>query len=212
MEIELGVGLIRLADPNRGGDLLDRVQRVRQNIAGEIGILMPKVRIRDNMRLEATAYRIKIADIPVAQAEIQPTQLLAIDSGVTTGKVDGIATKDPAFGSDAKWINPGLADQAELYGYTVVEPGAVLATHLTETCRRHADEILTRDATKHLIDELKTIVADGGERVDSGRDVAGRGAGDSALVVARAGFDSAVERDFGNAGRLRRRGRRIRFC
>jgi flagellar biosynthesis protein FlhA len=156
MEIELGVGLIRLADPNRGGDLLDRVQRVRQNIAGEIGILMPKVRIRDNMRLEATAYRIKIADIPVAQAEIQPTQLLAIDSGVTTGKVDGIATKDPAFGSEARWINPGLADQAELYGYTVVEPGAVLATHLTETCRRHADEILTRDATKHLVDELKT--------------------------------------------------------
>jgi flagellar biosynthesis protein FlhA len=156
MEIELGVGLIRLADPNRGGDLLDRVQRVRQNIAGEIGILMPKVRIRDNMRLDATAYRIKIADIPVAQGEIQPTQLLAIDSGMTTGKVDGIPTKDPAFGSDAQWINPMLADQAEMYGYTVVEPGAVLATHLTETCRRHADEILTRDATKHLIDELKT--------------------------------------------------------
>jgi flagellar biosynthesis protein FlhA len=156
MEIELGVGLIRLADPNRGGDLLDRVQRVRQNIAGEIGILMPKVRIRDNMRLEPTQYRIKIADIPVAEAEIQPTQLLAIDSGMTTGPVDGIPTKDPAFGSDAKWINPGLADQAELYGYTVVEPGAVLATHLTETCRRHADEILTRDATKHLVDELKT--------------------------------------------------------
>ncbi len=116
MEIELGVGLIRLADPNRGGDLLDRVQRVRQNIAGEIGILMPKVRIRDNMRLDANQYRIKIADIPVAQGELEPTQLLAIDSGMTTGKVDGIATKDPAFGSDAKWINPGLADQAELYG------------------------------------------------------------------------------------------------
>jgi flagellar biosynthesis protein FlhA len=156
MEIELGVGLIRLADPNRGGDLLDRVQRVRQNIAGEIGILMPKVRIRDNMRLEATQYRIKIADIPVAQDELQPTLLLAIDSGVTTGQVDGVPTKDPAFGTDAKWISPGLSDQAELYGYTVVEPGAVLATHLTEVCRRHADEILTRDATKHLVDELKT--------------------------------------------------------
>jgi flagellar biosynthesis protein FlhA len=156
MEVELGVGLIRLADPNRGGDLLDRVQRVRQNIAGEIGILMPKVRIRDNMRLEANQYRIKIADIPVAQAEVEPTYLLAIDSGMTTSQIDGITTKDPAFGSDAKWINPGLADQAELFGYTVVEPGAVLATHLTEVCRRHADEILTRDATKHLIDELKT--------------------------------------------------------
>jgi flagellar biosynthesis protein FlhA len=71
-------------------------------------------------------------------------------------QIDGIPTKDPAFGSDAKWINPGLADQAELMGYTVVEAGAVLATHLTEVCRRHADEILTRDATKHLVDELKT--------------------------------------------------------
>src|SRR3954470_6937049 len=106
MEIELGVGLIRLADPNRGGDLLDRVQRVRQNIAGEIGIIMPKVRIRDNMRLDATQYRIKIADIGVAQGEIQPTQLLAIDSGMTTAQIDGLPTKHPAFGSDAKWINP----------------------------------------------------------------------------------------------------------
>jgi len=156
MEIELGVGLIRLADPNRGGDLLERVQRVRQNIAGEIGILMPKVRIRDNMRLDAHQYRIKIADIPIAQAELEPALLLAIDSGMTTGIVDGTSTKDPAFGSDAKWINPSLADQAEMYGYTVVEPGAVLATHLTDVCRRHADEILTRDATKHLIDELKS--------------------------------------------------------
>jgi flagellar biosynthesis protein FlhA len=156
MEVELGVGLIRLADPNRGGDLLDRVQRVRQNVAGEIGILMPKVRIRDNMRVDANQYRIKIADIPVAQGELEPTLLLAIDSGMTTGKVDGIVTKDPAFGSDSKWINPGHADQAEMYGYTVVEPGAVLATHLTEVCRRHADEILTRDATKHLTEELKT--------------------------------------------------------
>src|SRR5262249_53799754 len=156
MEIELGVGLIRLADPNRGGDLLDRVQRVRQNIAGEIGILMPKVRIRDNMRLDAHHYRVKIADMPVAIGELEPTQLLAIDSGVTRGQVDGIATKDPAFGTDAKWINPALASQAEMFGFTVVEPGAVLATHLTEVCRRHADEILTRDATKHLVDELKT--------------------------------------------------------
>jgi flagellar biosynthesis protein FlhA len=155
MEIELGVGLIRLADPNRGGDLLDRVQRVRQNIAGEIGILMPKVRIRDNMRLEANQYRIKIADMPVAHGELEPGQLLAIDSGMTTGTIDGIATKEPAFGSDARWINPGLSERAELYGYTVVEPGAVLATHLTDICRRHADEVLTRDATKHLVDELK---------------------------------------------------------
>jgi flagellar biosynthesis protein FlhA len=155
MELELGVGLIRLADPNRGGDLLDRVQRVRQNVAGDVGILLPKVRIRDNMRLDAHQYRIKIADMPVAQGEVEPGRMLAIDSGITTGQVDGITTKDPAFGTDAKWIDPALASQAEMYGYTVAEPGAVLATHLTEVCRQHADEILTRDATKHLVDELK---------------------------------------------------------
>jgi flagellar biosynthesis protein FlhA len=156
MELELGVGLIRLADPNRGGDLLDRVQRVRQNVAGEIGILLPKVRIRDNMRLDAQHYQIKIADMPVALGEIEPGRMLAIDSGMSTGQVDGIATKDPAFGTDARWIDPAVANQAEMLGYTVVEPGAVLATHLTEVCRRHADEILTRDATKHLVDELKS--------------------------------------------------------
>lgn len=155
MEVEVGVGLIRLADPKRGGDLLERVQRVRQSVASEIGIIMPKVRIRDNMRLEPNTYRIKIADMPVAQDMIEPGYLLAIDSGMTTGPVEGIETKDPAFGTAARWIAPGVQDQAEILGYTVVEPGAVLATHLTEICRRHADEILTRDATKHLIDELK---------------------------------------------------------
>ncbi|MDA8745541.1 flagellar biosynthesis protein FlhA [Rubripirellula amarantea] len=157
MEIELGVGLIRLADPNRGGDLLDRVGRVRNSVAAEIGLVMPKVRIRDNMRLEQNDYRIKIADMPIEQATVEPGLLLAIDSGMTTGQIDGIATKDPAFGTDAKWIQPGLQDQAELYGYTVVEPAAVLSTHLTEVCRRHADEILTRDSAKHLVDELKKV-------------------------------------------------------
>lgn len=155
MEVEVGVGLIRLADPKRGGDLLERIQRVRQGIAAEIGVIMPKIRIRDNMRLDPNEYRIKIADMPVAQDRLEPGYLLAIDSGMTTGKIDGIDTKDPAFGTDAKWILPALQENAELLGYTVVEPGAVLATHLTEVCRRHADEILTRDAAKHLVGELK---------------------------------------------------------
>ncbi len=155
MEVEIGVGLIRLADPKRGGDLLERVQRIRQNVASEIGIILPKVRIRDNMRLEQNQYRIKIADMAVADGTVYPGMFLAMDSGVTTGKVTGTATKDPAFGTPAVWIEPGVRDQAEMFGYTVVEPGSVIATHLTETVRRHADEILTRDATKHLIDELK---------------------------------------------------------
>jgi flagellar biosynthesis protein FlhA len=155
MEVEIGVGLIRLADPKRGGDLLERIQRVRHNVAADIGILMPKVRIRDNMRLEQNQYRIKIADIVVAEGSVFPAMLLAMDSGAATGKVKGVATKEPAFNTPATWIEPTIRDQAEMLGYTVVEPVSVLATHLTEVVRKHADEILTRDATKHLIDELK---------------------------------------------------------
>jgi flagellar biosynthesis protein FlhA len=155
MEIEIGVGLIRLADPKRGGDLLDRVQRVRQNVAADIGIIMPKVRIRDNMRIEQNSYRIKVADMAVAEATLYPGRFLAMDSGLTTGKVAGINTKEPAFGTAAVWVEPTDRDRAEMLGYTVVEPVSVLATHLTEAVRKHADEILTRDATKHLIDQLK---------------------------------------------------------
>jgi flagellar biosynthesis protein FlhA len=155
MEMEIGVGLIRLADPKRGGDLLERIQGVRQQMAGDIGIIIPKVRIRDNFRLDQNQYRVKIADMPVAQGVVYPGMFLAIDSGMTAGKVHGIPTTDPAFGTPAVWIDAGTREQAELLGYTVVEPVTVLATHLTEVVRRHADELLTRDATKHLIAQLK---------------------------------------------------------
>jgi flagellar biosynthesis protein FlhA len=155
MEVEIGVGLIRLADPKRGGDLLERIQRVRQNVAAEIGVILPKVRIRDNMRLEQNLYRIKIADMAVGEWTIYPNMLLAIDSRMTKTKIPGIATKEPAFGTPAVWIEAGTRDQAEMNGYTVVEPGSVIATHLTENVRKHADEILTRDSTKHLVEELK---------------------------------------------------------
>jgi flagellar biosynthesis protein FlhA len=155
MEVEIGVGLIRLADPKRGGDLLERIQRVRQNVAADIGVILPKVRIRDNMRLEQNQYRIKIADMAVATGLVYPGMAMAMESGMTAGPIPGTPTKDPAFGAAARWIEPGVREQAEMMGYTVVEPGAVIATHLTESVRRHADEILTRDAAKHLIDELE---------------------------------------------------------
>ena len=155
MEFEIGVGLIKLADPKRGGDLLERIQAVRQNVAADLGIILPKIRIRDNFQLEQNQYRIKIAGMPVAMDVVYPDGFLAIDSGMTTGKVPGTETKDPAFGTPAIWIDHNLRDHAEMNGYTVVEPGSVLATHLTAVVREYADEILTRDATKHLVDELK---------------------------------------------------------
>jgi flagellar biosynthesis protein FlhA len=155
MEIEIGLGLVRLADPKRGGDLLDRIQRVRQSVATDLGIVMPKVRVRDNARLDSTAYRIKIADVAVAEGTLEPAMLLAIDTGATTGKLPGIETREPALGAAAVWIESAVREQAEANRYRVIEPAAVLSLHLTEIVRRHADELLTRDAAKHLIDELK---------------------------------------------------------
>lgn len=155
MEMEIGVGIIRLADPSRGGDLLPRITSVRQAVASEIGIVLPKVRIRDNMRLDERTYRVKIANNTVAEGLVHPDKLLAMESGLTSGKIAGEETKDPAFGQPAVWIDPGVRDRAEMLGYTPVEAAAVLATHLKEVVREHADELLTRDATKKLIDELK---------------------------------------------------------
>lgn len=155
MELEIGVGLIKLADPSRGGDLLPHITGVRQSVAGDIGIVLPKIRIRDNMQLPENAYRIKIANNPIADGLVLPDMILAMDSGMTTGPLPGEETKDPAFEQKAYWIEPGLRDRAEMFGYTPVEPSAVMSTHLHEVVRRYADELLTRDATKHLLDELK---------------------------------------------------------
>ena len=155
MELELGVGLIRLADPNRGGDLLPRITSVRQQVASEIGIVLPKIRIRDNMRLGENDYRLKIMNNVVADGLVLPERLLAMDGGTAQGRLLDIDVKDPAFDQPAVWIEHQQRDQGEMQGYTMVEPAAVLATHLQEVVRRHAEDILTRDATRHLMDELK---------------------------------------------------------
>lgn len=155
MEIEIGAALIRLAAPKYGGDLLQKVTKVRQGVAAEIGIILPKVRIRDNIRLGETEYNIRIANNPVATGTLHPGKLMAINSGTATGKLTGIEGKDPAFDQPATWIDPGMRDRAAMMGYSPIEPSVVLATHLQEVVRRHADELLTRDAAKHLIDELK---------------------------------------------------------
>ena len=155
MEVAIGIGLLGLADPARGGDLMQRITGVRNAIATDIGIVLPKVRVRDDTSLGEYEYQIRIEGNIIAKATILPDRLLAIDSGHTTGVIEGEATRDPTFGEPAVWIEPMRREQAAIYGYTTVEPGAVLATHLQEIARHHADELLSRDATKHLIDELK---------------------------------------------------------
>lgn len=155
LEVELGVGLIRLADPHRGGDLLRRVTAVRQSVAVEIGVVLPKVRIRDNLRLAEHAYRIKLAGNPVAHGMLYTDRLLAVDAGDVSGAMVGDDTVDPVTRQPGVWIAANARERAESLGYVVQEPAAVLANHLQDVVRQHADELLTRDAVRHLLDELR---------------------------------------------------------
>ena len=157
MEVSIGLGLLGLAAPDRGGDLMQRITGVRNAIAADMGVILPKVRVRDDRSLGELDYEIRIEGNPIARAAVSPKRLLAIDTGNTTGVIDGEPTRDPTFGEPAVWIDPIRREQAAIFGYMIVEPAAVLATHLQEIAKRHADELLSRDATKHLIDELKEI-------------------------------------------------------
>jgi flagellar biosynthesis protein FlhA len=120
-----------------------------------MGFILPPVRIRDNPQVQVNEYRIKIKGCVVAQGQVMPGKLLAMDSGITTGRIDGMRTKEPAFGLDAWWIEPTARTRAEGLNYTVVDPSSVMATHLTEVVRQHADELLTREEVNNLVAQLK---------------------------------------------------------
>jgi flagellar biosynthesis protein FlhA len=155
LELQIGFGLVRLVDRARGGDLLERVSSLRRQIASELGLVVPPIRIRDNAALQPNEYAVLLRGQEVARGEILPDQLLAIDSGVAGESPGGIRTREPAFGLTAWWIAPDERDRAERLNYTVVEPNGVLATHLTEIIKRHAAELLTRAETHKLLDNLK---------------------------------------------------------
>ena len=155
LELEVGYGLIKLVDKKQGGDLLDRITNIRRQVAGELGIIVPPIRIRDNVALEPNAYALKLRGAVIARADLMPGYLLAIDSGAVSQPVHGIETKEPAFGLAAVWIPQAERSNAEHRNYTVVEPSSVLATHLTELIRRHAAELLTRQDVNRLLDNLK---------------------------------------------------------
>lgn len=155
IEFEFGYGLIPLADMNQGGDLLDRVVMIRRQLALELGLVIPVVRIRDNIQLAPNEYRIKIKGNEVGKGEIYLEHYLAISSGVDDPKITGIDTVEPAFGIPAKWITEDMKTNAEMAGYTVVDPPSVISTHLTEVLRNYAHELLGRQETKQLIDHLQ---------------------------------------------------------
>lgn len=156
IEFEFGYGLIPLVDSKQGGDLLERVVMIRRQLAIELGLVIPMVRMRDNIQLKPTQYAIKLKGVQVAEGEIVMGHWLALSPGVENPAIQGVKTKDPAFGLPAIWVNQGMRVQAEANGYTVVDPPSVIATHLTEVLRRHAHELLGRQETKSLLDHVKT--------------------------------------------------------
>ncbi len=155
LELTLGYQLIRLADASQGGDLLERIRSMRRKIAADLGFLMPQVRIRDNLHLKPNQYQIILKGIAIGEGEIYPDKFLAMDSGMATGEIEGIPTKEPAFGLDALWIEPELKEEAIINGYTVVDPATVISTHMSELVKQNAEELLTRQEVQSLIDKLK---------------------------------------------------------
>jgi flagellar biosynthesis protein FlhA len=155
MELEIGYGIIPLVDVNQGGDLLERITMLRRQMASELGIVVPPIRIRDNIQLDSGNYIVKIKSVQVADGNLMMGSYLAMDPGNVSQKIVGIETVEPAFGLPALWITESQKEAAEIAGYTVVELPAVLATHLTELIKKHADEILTRQDVKSLLDNVK---------------------------------------------------------
>lgn len=155
IEIDLGYGLIALADPKQGGDLLERVTAVRRQAAIDMGILVPAIRVRDDMQLKPNTYVMKLRGLEVARGEVYPGHLLAMNPGSAMSRLSGIDTTEPAFGLPATWISDAQQMEAEISGYTIVDPLSVLITHITEVLRSHADEILTRQDAQDLIDSVK---------------------------------------------------------
>ncbi|KMY53630.1 flagellar biosynthesis protein FlhA [Bacillus sp. FJAT-27231] len=155
IEFEFGYGLIPLADASQGGDLLDRVVMIRRQLAIELGLVIPVVRIRDNIQLQPNEYRIKIKGSVMASGELLLDHYLAMSPGEDDDTIEGIDTIEPSFGLPAKWITEEMKEQAEILGYTVVDPPSVVSTHLTEVIKANAYELLGRQETQQLIDHLK---------------------------------------------------------
>ncbi|MCL2154977.1 MAG: flagellar biosynthesis protein FlhA [Leptospirales bacterium] len=155
LEVEIGYNLIPLADPEQGGTLLDRITNIRRRSALDMGLIVPPIRIRDNMELEPETYSILIKGVEVGRGILQVGKLMAMDSGDIKDKIEGVEFVEPVFNLNAKWIDTDVRDLAESRGYTVVDCPTIIATHMTEIIKRHADEILGREEVKKLIDNIR---------------------------------------------------------
>jgi len=155
LEVEIGYNLIPLVDPEQGGTLLDRITNIRRRSALDMGLIVPPIRIRDNMELEPEMYSILIKGVEVGRGMLQVGKLMAMDSGDIREKIDGVEFIEPVFNLNAIWIDTESRDLAESRGYTVVDCPTIVATHLTEIIKRHADEILGREEVKKLIDNIR---------------------------------------------------------
>jgi flagellar biosynthesis protein FlhA len=152
--LEVGYRLVPLVDKKQSGDLLARVRGVRRKLSQDLGFLVPAVHIRDNLDLSPNVYRILLGGVPVGESVIYPDRELAINPGRVFGPVQGISTRDPAFGMDAVWIEPSARDHAQTLGYTVVDPSTVIATHLSFIVQSHAHEILGHEEVQQLLNTL----------------------------------------------------------
>jgi flagellar biosynthesis protein FlhA len=155
IELEFGYSIIPLADVNQGGDLLDRVVMIRRQLALELGIIVPIIRLRDNIQLKPDEYVVKIRGVEVARSDVMADRYMAMDPGDAEGELEGIDAIEPAFGLPTKWIDETQRERAEMLGYTIVDAPSVIATHLTEVIRRHAHEFLGRQEVKTLIENVK---------------------------------------------------------
>jgi flagellar biosynthesis protein FlhA len=155
MELEIGFGLIPLVDVSQGGDLLERITMIRRHAARELGIVVPPIRVRDNLQLKPSTYVVKIYGLEVTRAEVMVSRLLAMNPGTAVSGIDGIPTTEPAFGLPALWVAESARGDAEMSGYTVIDPTSVIATHLTEIIKTHAPDLLGRQETSALLDNVK---------------------------------------------------------
>ncbi len=155
LELDIGYQLIKIADPNQGGDLLDRIKAMRKKIAADYGFLVPQIRIKDNLNLKPTEYQILLKGVEVAKGEIYPDKYLAMATPMVIEEVEGIKVKEPAFGIDALWIDEDKKEEALMNGYTVVDPSTVIVTHITEIIKKYAEELLTRQDIQEMLERVK---------------------------------------------------------